>query len=99
MSTKDFEGIEWTRKPMKPEEVHTAIAANDERLSGLGALPHYHEFAILSGWRGVFLREMPRYFQMTGREGIRYLVNTEGYNYIRYATRIVGETGDGAVPV
>lgn len=78
----------WTRKPSDEREITHTISGCDPALKGLR---EYAAEEVLD--KGVscisdFLLPVPQYFIVKSR-GTRFLVDTQGGSYIRYAQKIV----------
>ena len=84
-------GLEFTKKAIDFKEVNTSVATPGLILI-LKKLPTFKEQEILPGGLATdFSKEMPQYFLMKGKDKSTYLIDTQGYEYPRYITRLARE--------
>lgn len=72
-----------TRKPIVWADVK-AVVSRDRLPKDLPAI----DAAAIDGELNIHLAECPQFF-LVDVAGSTYLVNTEGYDYVRYATKVV----------
>lgn len=75
--------LNFTRKPSSLEEIQNQVKASKLKSMNLAE----YEFNDLFV---EFKTEMPRFFIFKAKNNKKYLVDTQGYSYMRYLIEIVG---------
>ena len=88
-SATDLEHIIWERKPGTHSEVEQTIESNDPVLEELPTLNESDIHPPGAHFGADFTGPVPEYFIMLGVDGQKYLIDPQGYNYPRYAVKIV----------
>jgi len=88
--SKIMTNAKWTRKPCSFDDVTGTVSAEAVAASPT-PFPVFWECDLLpNGFFAGFEREVPQYFIVVSNGGgDQFLVNTEGYDYPRYAAKIL----------